>query len=125
MTQTYGAGILITGSAAKEIPDFEKLYHSRFLGFLKIRSLDMTEQIYDVFDGDEEEIRHMKMATKQTFENGVRFYSAGLYSLARSSFVEVLKQFRRDDAAREYLFRCNQKEQDDAANGAAQYLEAL
>ena len=125
MGSRYGASILITGSAAKEIPNFEEIYHSRFVGFLKIRALDMTERIYDVFDGDEAEIRHMKTAAKHIFENGVRLYSAGLYSQARGAFVEVLKQFRRDSAAREYLFRCNQKEQDEAESGAVQYLEVL
>lgn len=121
----YCANILITGSAAKQIPGFEEAFHSRFLGFLKIESLDTAERIYDVFDGDDEEIRHMKMATKHIFENGVRLYSAGLYSQARSAFIEVLKQFRKDDGAREYLFRCNQKEQDEPKNGVIRYMEVL
>ena len=121
----YLAGILVTGSAAKEAAGFEENYHSRFLGFLRVEALDKTERLYDVFDGDPEEIRSQKMATKRIFEKGVRLYAAGFYSEARRAFIEVLKQFRKDRAAREYLYLCSQKEQDEDAEGKICFLEVL
>ena len=121
----YFSGILVTGAAAQAVPGFEDNYHSRFLGFLRVEALNRAERIYDVFDGDEEEIRHQKMVTKRTFEKGVRLYSAGFYSDARRAFIEVLKQFRKDGAAREYLYLCNQKDKDEPEEGKICYLEVL
>ena len=49
----------------------------------------------------------------QKFERGVNLFCARKFYEARTAFIDVLKQFRRDAAAREYLFLCNQYYQRD------------
>ncbi|MEG0780868.1 MAG: hypothetical protein RR426_09720, partial [Oscillospiraceae bacterium] len=43
----YGASVLITGSAAGLIPDFDSRYHARTIGFVRMRTLDTLERLYD------------------------------------------------------------------------------
>ena len=104
----YNAGILVTGSAAAQIDNFEGLYRARVLGYFLNTFTDKLEKLYDVYDGDQEEDRRRKDMTREMFEEGVRLFCARKFYEARTCFVEVLKQYRRDAAAREYLFLCNQ-----------------
>ena len=104
----YKARILVTGTAASRIPEFDSRYHARILGMIHIGASDKLEKIYDVYDGDEESIREIKERTKRDFEAGVRHFMAKRFYEARRCFVEVLKVSQGDFAAREYLYLCNQ-----------------
>ena len=103
----YRASVLIGRSAAAQITDFEKRYHVRFLGYLKLSASERLEGVYDVYDGDEERERRDKQRTKEDFERGVLLFSKQNYKGAREAFIDVLRRYRRDDAAREYLELCN------------------
>ncbi len=109
----YYAHILITGAAASQIRDFFQFYHVRVIGYLNNTVTGRMEKIYDVYDGDGEEDRRRKDLTRETFERGVNLFCARKFYEARTAFIDVLKQFRRDAAAREYLFLCNQYYQRD------------
>lgn len=104
----YRARILVTGYGARAVPDFDTRYHSRYLGLLHISASDTLEEIYDVFDGDEDAVRKQKEQTKEKFEEGVRHFTSQSFYEARGCFVEVLKVSQMDYAAREYLYLCNQ-----------------
>lgn len=103
----YHASVLIGRSAAMQIPDFEKHYHVRFLGYLKIFASERLEGVYDVYDGDEDEERRSKQRTKEDFERGVLLFTQQKHREAREAFIDVLRQCRGDNAAREYLGLCN------------------
>ena len=104
----YGAHILITHLVYEQIPDFEERYHARYLGNIYLTANDTYERIYDVYDGDSEDEFYSKEETKQLFEKGVGLFVARKFYEARLVFVEVLKQYRKDKAAKEYLYRCDQ-----------------
>ncbi len=104
---TYGARILITHLVYGQITDFEKQYHARYLGNVYLAANDTLERIYDVYDGDSEEEFYYKELTKPLFEKGVELFVAKKFYEARLIFVEVLKQHRKDRAAKEYLYRCD------------------
>lgn len=104
----YGAHILITHLVYEQIPGFEEQYHARYLGNIYLTANDTYERIYDVYDGDSEEEFYNKERTKQLFEKGVGLFVAKKFYEARLVFVEVLKQYRKDKAAKEYLYRCDQ-----------------
>ncbi|MCC8029565.1 MAG: HAMP domain-containing protein, partial [Lachnospiraceae bacterium] len=103
----YGARILITHLIYQQIPDFEQQYHARYLGNIYLSATDTMERIYDVYDGDPEDEFYYKELTKLLFEEGVNLFVSRKFYEARLVFVEVLKQHRRDSAAREYLYRCD------------------
>ncbi len=85
----------------------------RYIGFLHISNENVSEKLYDVFDGDSPNMRHMKMQTLELFEKGVSLYCARNFYDARLVFIEVLKQFREDKAAKEYLYLCDSLYQKD------------
>lgn len=103
----YGAHILVTHLVYQQIPDFEELYHARYLGNIYLASTNTYERLYDVYDGDAEEEFYYKELTKTLFERGVGLYVSKKFYEARLVFVEVLKQHRKDKAAKEYLYRCD------------------
>jgi len=103
----YGAHILVTHLVYKQIPDFEKHYHARYLGNIYLSADHTYERIYDVYDGDSEEEFYYKELTRNLFEQGVGLFVAKKFYEARLVFVEVLKQHRKDKAAKEYLYRCD------------------
>lgn len=105
--EKYGAKILATHLIYQQIPEFDKKYHARYLGNVYIAADRTLERVYDVYDGDPEEEFYYKELTKPLFEQGVELFVARKFYDARLVFVEVLKQHRRDKAAKEYLYRCD------------------
>lgn len=105
--ERYHASVLIGKSAASQIPHFETRYHVRFLGYLRLSSSERLEGVYDVFDGDEKEKRRQKQRTKEDFERGVLLFTKQDPKEARSAFIDVLRQYRADEAARRYLELCS------------------
>lgn len=121
----YYSRILITAKAVGKIPKFEKTYHSRFIGFLYNSTTNHYEKLYDVFDGDNDEDMRLKLQTKDTFEEGVNLFCARKFHEARLNFLKVLKQFRKDNAAREYLYLCNNYCQMEDTGNIDIYIEKI
>ena len=113
--EEYHASILIGKSAASQISGFRESYHTRFLGYLKLS--ERLEGVYDVYDGDEDEDRRQKQRTKELFEQGVALYIQQDYERAREAFIDVLRLYRRDGAARRYLFLCDRAREDEVCRG--------
>ena len=113
----YGSRVLTTASVINNVEGFAQKFNARYVGFLRIQASGVTEKLYDIFDGDQEETKTFKKQTKDLFEKGVDLYCAKEFYEARLVFIEVLKRFRGDGAAKEYLYRCDQYYQlADAAN---------
>lgn len=119
----YNARILITASTAHQIVEFEKRYNSRLIGLLYSSSSKQYEKLYDVFDGDDEANKTLKKQTKEVFEKGVKLFCNKKFYEARLAFIEVLKQFRRDDAAREYVSLCEQYQKKEKTEELICYIE--
>lgn len=107
IAEQYHAHILITQETADQIPRFFESYHTRTLGFLYNTYTGYSGRIYDVYDGDDGELFDHKEATKELFEKGVELYCLKKFSDARQKFIAVLKLFRKDRAAKEYLHLCD------------------
>lgn len=105
----YRAGILVTGSLRRQIPDFDKNYSSRYLGNIYLKAVGVDEELYDVYDGDEPAAKNGKRKTRLLFEQGVELFQNKNYQDARQHFIEVLKANRMDGAAKEYLYLCNER----------------
>lgn len=106
IAEKYYAKILVTDSYANLITDFQKKFNVRFLGYVYIRDTNSMKKIFDVFDGDDTEVRNRKRQTKMVFEKGVNLFVQQNYQEARQYFIEVLKTDRFDKAAKEYVYRC-------------------
>lgn len=103
----YGARMLVTGSMKQQISGFEKKYNSRYIGNIRMKAAGITEELYDVYDGDAPTDKNAKRKTKILFEKGVRLFQEKKFYDARLHFIEVLKANRMDGAAKKYLYLCN------------------
>ncbi len=109
IAEMYQSHILITETAADRVPGFFERYHTRFLGFLYNTYTGHRDRIYDIYDGDAREELENKDDTKELFESGINLYCVGDFTRARQRFIAVLKRFRKDRAAKEYLYLCEQQ----------------
>lgn len=119
----YCSRILTTATTVNEIQEFDKKFNFRVIGFLHITANNSVEKIIDVFDGDREDIRLLKRQTKVLFERGVELYCQKDFYEARLVFIDILKQFRQDTAAKEYLYRCDCYYQRENSSDVENYIE--
>ena len=103
----YNSRILITSDVSTRLPDFQMRYNSRRLGKIYHAATDVAEDIFDVYDGDLADTKYSKMRSRLFFETGVDLFLKGKYLEARTYFIELLKFDRNDDAAKQYVFRCD------------------
>lgn len=123
IAEKYYARILVTETYAALIEHFQRNYHVRLLGYIYVADTDSVKKIYDVFDGDEKEVRNRKRQTKMLFEKGVGLFAEQEYAQARQYFIEVLKTDRFDRAAKEYVFRCEMRDGQGDTEKKDLYLE--
>ncbi|MEG1137397.1 MAG: HAMP domain-containing protein [Lachnospiraceae bacterium] len=103
----YYANILVSYSLLKEISGFEHQYKIRLLGYFYRTSTDTVEKIYDLYEADSEETIFLKDVTKEDFEMGIHLFMSKHFYDARLKFIDVLKENRKDSAAKEYLYLCD------------------
>lgn len=106
IAKRFSAHILVTETAAAQIPDFFQKFNSRCLGSI-LKDEGDSQLIYDVFDGDPIEIKNSKRRSKLFFETGVKLFGEKKYDIARSYFIELIKTDRGDLAAKEFLYACD------------------
>lgn len=123
VAERYGAQILITGSAAKQMPDFTERFRVRMIGYLYIRMGETLEALYDVYDGDVTESRKAKDETRELFGQALDDYLSQQYYDARLKFAKILRQNPQDLAARAYVYRCDAYNQSEGAQELEIWLE--
>jgi two-component system sensor histidine kinase ChiS len=64
--------------------------------------------VFEIFDGDDPELKAAKLATSATFEQALMFYYRNCFAEAAEGFQSCLEQNPRDKVAQIYLKRCRQ-----------------
>ena len=105
--EKYNSRILITSDYVSKMTGVRNNYNNRRLGRIYHALTGLTEDIYDVYDGDPADTKYSKMRSRLFFETGVDLFLKGSYLEARSYFIEILKVDRNDAAAKQYVFRCD------------------
>ena len=105
--EKYNSRILITSDLESQMAGVRNNYNNRRLGKIYHALTDLSEYIYDVYDGDPADTKYSKMRSRLFFETGVDLFLKGSYLEARSYFIEILKVDRNDAAAKQYVFRCD------------------
>ncbi|MBQ9459200.1 MAG: adenylate/guanylate cyclase domain-containing protein [Oscillospiraceae bacterium] len=100
------AGILCTESMISDAPD----YGNRYMG--KCTVGDQQVRVYEVFDGDEFNIRRGKAACMHDFTQGVYDLYAGDAALAKHTFLRLAHDYPFDGGARYYLFLADRMSHD-------------
>lgn len=107
LSKAFAARILISEDILNAI-EYADHYQYRNLGPVRVEGKDEPIRLYDLFHGDQESIRKVKLETRELFEEGINLYQQGLFYEARSNFVEVIKQNRQDEIARIYFYLCEE-----------------
>ncbi len=121
----YNSHILITEITADSIPNFKSRYNARRLGMVKLSSRDMNTYIYDIYDGDTQELKYSKRRSRLFFETGVEQFYLRNYLQARSYFIELLKFDANDKAAKKYIKMCDAFLSDSTLQEENRYIEIL
>lgn len=106
LCQSLSAGILCTESVIFE----QKDYGNRYMGKCNIGKQPV--RVYEVFDGDEFNVRRGKAASLGEFSKGVFDLYAGEAAKAKHTFLQLAHKYPMDGGARYYLYLADRIEHD-------------
>ena len=109
LTKEYGVSLLITHHTLARLHHPTE-YSIRFIEQVKVKGKSKAVGVFEVFDGDEPEIRQDKLATLKIFEGGLWLYHKRAFSEAAQMFETVLSMNPQDTVAQFYLQRCQSQE---------------
>jgi two-component system sensor histidine kinase ChiS len=107
LTKTFGSLLLISEHTLARIHEPDQ-YHCRFLGKVLVKGKNQAVSVYEIYDGDPENVIKLKIDTTSYFEEGLHNYFAKEFAEAAVLFTNVLKVNPSDKAAQLYLERSAQ-----------------
>ncbi|HAJ61935.1 MAG TPA: diguanylate cyclase, partial [Cyanobacteria bacterium UBA8543] len=105
LTKEYGVSLLITHQTLARL-HYPTEYSIRFIEQVKVKGKSKAVAVFEVFDGDEPEIRQGKLSTLKIFEGGLWLYYKRAFGEALQMFETVLSMNPHDTVAQIYLQRC-------------------
>lgn len=103
--------LLVSESVMKRLQEeVPGKYHSRYLGRLSIDQTETSQAVYEIFDGEPQKQRELKLMTAAHFEKGVRAYEKHDMFTARAEMIRVKMDYPKDRVARGYILCCDRKE---------------
>ncbi len=109
LTKRYRVSLLISGQTLVRLHN-PMDYCIRFIEQTKVKGKSKAVAVFEVFDGDEANIKEGKLATKSIFEEGLFFYYQQAYREAVIQFEAVLRINPSDRVAQIYIERCRSQE---------------
>ena len=95
LNKHYGTTLIVSEETINRIEDLEK-YNYRFLSHVMVKGKEKPIRIYEIFEGDTEHIRSMKLKTLPLFNEGIKEYYNRRFTQASVKFQEVLDIFPQD-----------------------------
>jgi class 3 adenylate cyclase len=105
LTKVYGSSIIISQDTLIKLNNPGQ-YNYRFLDIVKVKGKKEAVYIFEIIDGDPEDVRQIKLKTKNLFAEGINYYKSQQFARAIESFASVFEQNPEDKAAHEYIKRC-------------------
>lgn len=105
LTKIFDAAIILSKSTVDLIEDPYK-YQYRNLGFTEIRGIQSKIQLFEFFDGDEEETRLLKFKTIENFNRAATFISESDFEHAMEEYKNALRVFPDDPASQYLISQC-------------------
>jgi len=104
LTKRFGASLLVSEYTLRELQG-DADYHVRFLGKVQVKGKNQAVAVYEIYDGDSDDIIEIKVKTTVNFEKGLCYYFTREFAEAALMFKHVLKDHPGDKTARLYLER--------------------
>jgi PAS domain S-box-containing protein len=102
LTKYYGVSLLISQHTLARLHS-PMDYCIRFIEQTTVKGKSKAVAVFEVFDGDEEDLKQGKLATLSCFEEGLWLYHKRCFSQAAKQFKQVSKINPRDTVAQIYL----------------------
>ncbi len=108
LTKEYECRLLISDSTYKQLVKPER-FEARFIGRTAIRGKAQEIGIWEVYNGDPEELRYAKLAIAKHYNEAIVLFSEGAYSKALSLFQRCLISLPNDKAIQRYIDSCQKQ----------------
>jgi class 3 adenylate cyclase len=105
LTRMYGCSIIISEDTLIKLDD-PSAYNYRFLDIVKVKGKKEAVYIFEIIDGEPEDIKRLKILTKNQFAKGISLYKNKQFRQALVEFIEVKEANIHDKAAALYINRC-------------------
>ncbi len=105
LTKIYKTSIIISEDSLIKLKNPDR-YNFRFLDVARVKGKKEAVYIFEVLDGEPEEIKVLKTETKAIFGKGIEAYKNRNFKEALDLFTEVVKINPLDAAASFYVNRC-------------------
>lgn len=105
LTKIYKTSIIISEDSLIKINNPGK-YNFRFLDVARVKGKKEAVYIFEILDGEPDNIRELKTETKSLFGKGIEAYRERHFNEAIELFTEVVKINPDDAAAVFYINRC-------------------
>jgi signal transduction histidine kinase/class 3 adenylate cyclase len=107
LTKQFGVSLAVSEYTLSQIKNSED-YHSRFLCKVKVKGKDKAVAVYEIFDGDDEYVRSLKIRLMEPYNAGMKRYLNKEFSKAVSDFEQCLSIYPDDETSKRYLRRSAQ-----------------
>jgi class 3 adenylate cyclase len=107
LTKAYGVSLLVSSHVLFDLEDPNR-YNYRFIDKVRLKGKEEAVSVYEVFDGDAEELKERKKKSREEFERGVYDFHAGRFGDALSRFQAILNPDVTDRPVEIYTKRCTQ-----------------
>lgn len=104
MTKVYGAPIIVSEPTLFSLGRPAQ-YHFRFLDRVQVKGKQEPVSVFEVFDGDSQDIVELKLETLTDFEKGLLHYHSEEFGEAKTYFEKVLSRNPGDKTALIFLQR--------------------
>jgi class 3 adenylate cyclase len=105
LTKMYGTSIIISQDTLIKLQDPGR-YNYRFLDVVKVKGKKEAAYIFEILDGEPEDIKQLKIQTKPDFGRALQLYKSKDFDNALELFKKVQKINPSDRATQLYLIRC-------------------
>jgi class 3 adenylate cyclase len=105
LSKVYGSSIIITEETLVKLSD-PTHYNYRFLDVVKVKGKMEAVYIFEIIDGDPEDIKELKTKSKDLFVQAIQNYRNKEFQTALKQFKQVAKINPMDQAALLYIGRC-------------------
>ena len=102
LTRYYDASLLISGESYARMDDYER-YHIRFVDKVRVVGRLSAVHLYEIFDGDEPDIRDRKLRTRDIIESAQKLYYDKAFRAAQVELFKALQIYPEDKLAWHFL----------------------
>jgi len=102
LNKHYGTTLIVSEETIGKIENLEK-YNYRFLSHVLVKGKENPIRIYEIFDGEADHIKSMKLKTLSLFNEGIKEYYNRRFTQASVKFQQVLDLFPEDRTTQIFL----------------------